>query len=389
MMIKKRWLVWMLLFLIAGIGTYYIFQQIFFKEAISVESNVNVSDEINEDMEEEPDINNENDSGEGEETEDPKEEVKEEEKLLDEEVQGVVTGLFEGILATFRDLGQEYNWSNRSNPANFDILRPALLQYASEAFTNGHLKELAGKYYCECDAPLTPYPSMDIRFSVRENTGGKIIASSIEFSNELHGDNGGTIYFTIIKEDGKWVMDGWSYVSPEEEDMHVTWGEYEAYVGEYNKVTFLNEVTHNGEKVYVFFNHDANRLNAVYASSTNSIYDFPIDWIPVDYRIPPYYLKNLEGVWTHELNEGKLEISNVSGNVFYFHLNVVSSEGHVGDLEGMAVVDGTKGIFHELEYGCELNLELGVDTIEVTENAGCTALRGMDVTFEGIYKKDE
>jgi hypothetical protein len=309
--------------------------------------------------------------------------------LPDEEVQGVVTGLFEGILGTFRNLGQEYNWSNRSNPADFDILKPALLQYASKAFTNGHLKELAGKYYCECDAPLFPYPSMDIRFTVRENTSRKIIASSIEFSNELHGDNGGTIYFTIIKEDGNWVINGWSSVSPEEEDMHVTWKEYEAYVGEYNKVTFLNEVTHNGEKVYVFFNHDANWLNAVYASSTNSIYDFPIDWIPDDYRIPPYYLKSLEGVWKHEFYEGKLEISNVLGNVFDFHLNVVSSEGHVGNLKGMAVVDGTKGIFHELEYGCELNLELGVDTIEVTENAGCTAWHGMNVSFEGIYRKTE
>ncbi|WP_417898805.1 hypothetical protein ABN702_22495 [Bacillus haimaensis] len=305
MMIKERVLVWMLFFLIAGIGTYYILQQIFFKEAMPVESNINASDEINEDMEEEPDTNNENDSSEDEETEDPKEDVKEE-RLPDGEIQGVVTGLFEGILATFRDLGQEYNWSNRSNPADFDTLKPALLQYASEAFMNGHLKELAGKYYCECDAPLIPYPSMDIRFTVRENTGDKIIASSIEFSNELHGDNGGTIYFTIIKEDGKWVMDGWNHVSPEKEDMQVTWEEYSAYLGANDKVTFLNEMNHNGEKVYVFFDPNFMGLSAVYASSTNSIYDIPIEWLPVEYRKPPYYIKSLEGTWNHETYPGGL-----------------------------------------------------------------------------------
>jgi cell division protein FtsL len=382
-MIRKVWIVWMVFFIIAAIGTYFIFQQIFDQkmDAISVEEEINSTDEeIKNQTDEKP--STENNNTEGKETEgSEKEEVKEDAKLTDEDIKNVVKGLIEGILQTFRELGAEHNWSNRSNPADFDILKPALLQHASKAFTNGHLKDLAGKYYCECDAPLIPYPSMDIRFTVRENTSGKIIASSIEFSNELHGDNGGTIYFTIIKENGNWVMEGWSYVSPEEEDMHVTWKEYEAYVGEYNKVTFLNEVTHNGENVYVFFNHDANSLNAVYASSTNSIYDFPIDWIPVDYRIPPYYLKSLES------NGGKLEISNVSGNVFDFHLNIDSSEVHVGNLMGMAVVDGTKGIFHELEYGCELNLELGVDTIEVSENAGCTAWHG--VSFEGVFRKEE
>jgi hypothetical protein len=40
-----------------------------------------------------------------------------------------------------------------------------------------------------------------------------------------------------------------------------------------------------------------------------------------------------------------------------------------------------------LEYGCELNLELGVDTIEVSENAGCTAWHG--VSFEGVFRKEE
>ncbi|WP_078379986.1 hypothetical protein [Sutcliffiella halmapala] len=388
-MIKKKWLISIFIFLITGIGTFFIFQQIFNKEteAIPVTSHVSTRDievEVKEvHRDEESDTNIDSDGSKGNETEYPKEE---EESLSNDDVKDIVSDLFEGILFTYRDLGTAHNWSNRSNPADFELLKPELLQYASKSFTDGHLKELSSKYYCECDAPLIPFPSLDVRFTVVESNSNKIVASSIEFSNELHGDNGGTIYFTVIKENEIWVMDGWSKVSPEKEDMKVTWQEYEAYVGKYNDVTFLNEV--NGGKVYVFFNHDANWLNAVDATNTNSIYDIPIDWIPIEYRKPPYYIKSIEGIWRHESYSGGFEISNVSGNVFDFQLNVISSGGNVGELEGMAVVDGTKGIFNELEHGCELIFELGTDSIEVTENTGCTAWHGSNMSFEGVYKRE-
>ncbi|WP_417898806.1 hypothetical protein ABN702_22500 [Bacillus haimaensis] len=76
-------------------------------------------------------------------------------------------------------------------------------------------------------------------------------------------------------------------------------------------------------------------------------------------------------------------------NIFDFRINVVSSGGHVGELEGMAFIDGNKAVFSESEYGCQLTFELGTDTIEVIENAGCNVWHGMNVSFEGRYRKED
>lgn len=309
--------------------------------------------------------------------------------LQDTQVKGIVRGLFEDILHTFREMGAKHQWNNRTNPADFEILKPELLQYASATFTNGHLKELAGKYYCECDAPLIPWPSMDIRFTVLENTNERVVASTIEFTSELHGDDGGTVYFTLIKENGKWVMDGWEKVWPDEEDMKISWEEYEAYLKRYNEVTFLNEVTHNGEKVYVFFNHSANWLNAIYARSTIFINEIPVDWIPEEYRKPPYYIKSLEGSWKHEQYTGGLEIFNVVSNLFDFKIQVVSTDDQVAEIAGMAVVDQNTGIYYTKDNACQILFHLGSDTITVTENTGCTSWHGTDISFEGVYRKEE
>ncbi|MCA1320406.1 hypothetical protein LC085_10840 [Bacillus tianshenii] len=409
--------------LVFGVGTYIIYQQLSEEQEESIAEDVKLKGEVIEkevkvevqeeepevkDMpapapvvkeeqpvpapepeKEEPEISPVTEKKEPESTPEPEKEKDSSGDLQDAQIKGVVKGLFEDIIHTYRELGAKHQWNNRTNPADFEILKPELLQYASTSFTNGHLKELAGKYYCECDAPLIPLPSMDIRFTVHENTSERVVASTIEFSNELHGDNGGTVYFTLIEENGKWVMDGWEKVGPDKEDMKVTWEEYEAYLNRYNEVTFLNEVTHNGEKVYVFFNHSANWLNAIYARSTNFINDIPVDWIPEEYRKPPFYLKGLKGSWMHEQYTGGLEIFNVDSNTFDFKIHVASTDGQVAVIEGMAVVDQNTGIFYTLDNTCQILFQLGSDSITVTENTGCSSLHGENISFEGVYRKEE
>lgn len=395
--------------LVLGVGTYFIYQQFSEENEESITEDkklkgVEIEKDVKgEEQEDAPEVKEEKPVQAPEpEKEEPETEKKESvaapepEKenassgdLHDTQVKGVVKGLFEDILHTYIEMGAKHQWNNRTNPADFEILKPELLQYASNSFTNGHLKQLAGMYYCECDAPLIPFPSMDIRFTVRENTSERIVASSIEFSTELHGDNGGTVYFTLIKENGNWVMDGWSKVGPDEEDMKVSWEEYLAYLSKYNEVTFLNEVTHNGEKVYVFFNHRMNWLGAIYARSTNSINDIPLEWIPPEYRKPPFYIKSLEGSWNHEQYTGGLEISNVVSNMFDFKIHVVSNDGHVAEIEGMAVVDQNTGIFYTRDNACHILFQLDSEIITVTENTGCTSWHGTDISFEGVYRKEE
>ena len=200
------------------------------------------------------------------------------------EVKKIVSGLLENIKKTFRDSGERYNWSNLDNPVDYDILGPDLLRYASQRYTYNELKDFAEEYDCSCDAYSLPNTDLDIRIKIIENTNKKIVVSGIDFADELFG--GGTIYFTVVKENGKWVMDTINNVSPEEEDMKVTWKEYHAYEKKMGETgTLVNEVTDKGRKVYVITYGDLVH-KAVYAYSTAFIYDVPNEWLPKELRIP-------------------------------------------------------------------------------------------------------
>ena len=196
------------------------------------------------------------------------------EKLLsEEEAKKVINDSLAGIIDTFKQLGEEHNWSFENEP-DFNILRPELLKYASEEFTDSFLKAVKDDFYCSCD--MLPYPDtdLDIRFTIHENTNNKLVASSIEFDNMI--SSGSTVYYTIIKENGKWVIDQYKWVSPEEEPVTLTWDEIKAHEeNQGSKVELLNTTQFNGEKVYIFKYVDTGKIMGVFADNSGYMWDVP------------------------------------------------------------------------------------------------------------------
>lgn len=206
---------------------------------------------------------------------------KETEEIKDEDVPELITGLYDGLVQTFWDLGEKHNWDKYENPADFEILKPELLKYASKSFTTNKLKDLSQELYIASDAQLLPDPAFNTRFIVKENTNDKILVSTIEVGNNINSSK--TLDFTIINEEGKWVIDSWHRIV---QDINLTWEEYKAYIETYTgEVTFLDEkITEDGEKVYVFYIQKNDQIAAIYSSDGIDVQPIPEEWIPEEYR---------------------------------------------------------------------------------------------------------
>ncbi|WP_404448475.1 hypothetical protein LG307_04305 [Sutcliffiella horikoshii] len=166
-----------------------------------------------------------------EETPEVPEEKEEETVVPEEEIPGLVDNLMEEIIQTYYDLGKEFNWDNiNGNPADFEVLKPELRKYASEIMTQGHLKEITPFFYTPRDGTFIPSRNFDIRYTILEkNTPNKIVISTIGLEDYISPPE--TVYYTLIKEDDKWVLDDWKRVGVEEEPLPYHVGGIEGFQG--------------------------------------------------------------------------------------------------------------------------------------------------------------
>ncbi|KJJ40318.1 hypothetical protein UM89_20530 [Bacillus subtilis] len=140
-------------------------------------------------------------------------------KLTEQEVTSALKNDIDSIFNAFDKAGKENGWST-ANKAEFSKLRPDVLPYATEAFADQTLKDLAGEYYCECDAPFQPGTDFDVRFTYEQDQN-KIKASSIDPATELN--NMGTSWtFELVKEDGDWKINKWDSKSLQGDDIKLT-----------------------------------------------------------------------------------------------------------------------------------------------------------------------
>ncbi len=219
-----------------------------------------------------------------EETLDVTEEKEEDIVVPDEEIPALVDNLMEEIIQTYYDMGKEYNWDNiYGNPADFEILKPELRKYASESMVEGHLKDITQYFYTPSDANFIPSRDFDIRYTIMENTTNKIVISTIGLQSYLSPAE--TVYYTVIKEDERWVLDDWKRVGVEEELLNITFEEMKASRESWsNDLEFLEEITHNGEKIYVYKFKNNQYIEAVYASTSEIIFEPLEEWVPEEYR---------------------------------------------------------------------------------------------------------
>ncbi|MDN4494753.1 S-layer homology domain-containing protein [Ureibacillus aquaedulcis] len=199
-------------------------------------------------------------------------------KVTEDEAKEIVGELMSGIVETFNRLGEEHNWSF-DNPPDFKILRPELLNYASEDFTDGFLKTVKDEFFCSCDMPPYPQENLDIQFTLHENTGDRFVASSIELDNMI--SSGSTIYYTVVKENGKWVMDHYKWVSVEEEPVNLSWEEIKPYLDQQGqKVELLKTAQDNGEKIYIYKYVDQDIIMGIYANNSGHLWNVPAELYP-------------------------------------------------------------------------------------------------------------
>ncbi|MDR7079498.1 hypothetical protein J2Y03_004556 [Neobacillus niacini] len=192
-----------------------------------------------------------------------------------EEVKEIVRSLMEGVMMTFREAGEKYNWANTATKADFSLLRPELIKFASKSLTDGELKELSQEYYCQCDAPFFPSVEYDVRFTIHENTIKKMVASSIDIMNDL-GNGGNTVYFTVIQENGKWVLDDWEYVDSNQEPLQLTWKEIETYEKQFDiNVKLVKETTYQNRKVFIYHLESSNSNKLMFADTSEVLYEVP------------------------------------------------------------------------------------------------------------------
>lgn len=198
--------------------------------------------------------------------------------LTKSEAKKVVNELLSGIVGTFDQLGKKHQWSFENHP-DFAILRPELLKYASEEFTDGFLKDVKDDFYCSCDVPPYPYTDFDIRFTLHENTSNRFVASSIEFDNMI--SSGSTVYYTVVKENGKWVLDKYQWVSIEKEPVHLTWEEVKMYLEKQgSKVELLNITKYKEKEVYIYKYAGQQKIIGMFADNSGYLLDVPSDLLP-------------------------------------------------------------------------------------------------------------
>ncbi|MFE7060716.1 hypothetical protein ACFVAD_01025 [Sutcliffiella sp. NPDC057660] len=207
-------------------------------------------------------------------------------EVADEDVPALVDYLMDNIIQTFHELGEEYDWdTHHGKLADFEILRPELREYASTNLTEGHLKYIKDEFYIGRDSTFLPSDGFDIRYTVLENTSNRIVISTIGLTGYI--GNPETVYYTIIKEDGRWILDDWERVGVDQELLNVTFDEFKIYIDSWgNKLDFLHEVSHEGEKIFVFKASDYHQVEAVYASTSIFVPNDKIleEWIPEEYR---------------------------------------------------------------------------------------------------------
>lgn len=197
------------------------------------------------------------------------------EPLSAEEAKKVVGDLLDTIYDVFIEHREQFNWSEYKDPEDFGVLRPLLLDHASIRFTDGFLKRNASLFYCDCDALVFPYTSLDVRFNLNDVAADRFIASSIEFGDG-HISSSNTIYYTVVKEDGSWKMDDMEWVPPTKEPINVTADEVLLYMKRFDpNVEIKNEAEYKGSKLFIVSMSEGRIHQGVHADSAEIDFDLP------------------------------------------------------------------------------------------------------------------
>ncbi|AUO14246.1 TcaA NTF2-like domain-containing protein [Priestia megaterium] len=187
------------------------------------------------------------------------------------------------ISSTYKELGEEYEWENESNPADYETLKKALTPYATSSLIATKLKSISTNYYCkECNMSFFPDVTHLIRFELINNHAGQFSVSAIEpISKE--GSGGLTIYMNFKYVNKNWKLNEWDEVTYHQKYLNITSDEYIEYVKSINPssdISYQGESTRTnekGEKEEILVFKENNETYAISKNSSQRIDDFKED----------------------------------------------------------------------------------------------------------------
>ena len=98
-----------------------------------------------------------------------------------------------------------------------------------------------------------------------------------------------------------------------------------------------------------------------------------------------------DGRWTRSNwnsdNTGMLRIKQINSRRLSFRLSASSERGR-GEIMGEAPIEGNYAVYKDRSEGCELEMYLKDDSIEVSSSRGCDRYGDGRVDFEGRYRRD-
>lgn len=208
----------------------------------------------------------------------PEEPLKEEVVALEkEEVIKILEGSLDSIYSTLAHLGEENGWNN-SSPAEYDVIKPAILPFVTEEFADTTIKELSSAFYCECDRYTKPFFHHDVRFEYDQESSGELKIKALEPATEMN--NMGTLWeFVYMKDGEEWKLASWNAESLENEDLQLSKEEAEAVltnkyeVPEY-KEEYDSEEAGGTAYLFTMARDDSERLVAISSRNTEQVYDF-------------------------------------------------------------------------------------------------------------------
>ncbi|MBS4212783.1 esterase/lipase family protein [Neobacillus rhizophilus] len=212
------------------------------------------------------------------------------------ETRNIIQNLKNGIVQTYQDHVKKHEWENVQNMSNFSMIRPQLLNYATQNFTDSELEKISSNYFKGGgDYAYFPIDDFDVRFTIHERTPSKIVASSIEFKNEIMATMD-TVYYTAVRKNGKWVLDTWKFVDYKNEPLNLTWSEIKTYAKKHgHDAKLVKETSYKGKKVYIVDNYVDFDHVMIYAESS--------DYAPVPPEIEPSAASNSQSQPTNSPTE--------------------------------------------------------------------------------------
>ncbi|TYR80560.1 hypothetical protein FZC66_09295 [Priestia megaterium] len=194
------------------------------------------------------------------------------------EAEDIAISLLKSIEDTYKELGEENKWVNDANPADYDVLKVNLKQFATPSLVATKLKSISSKYYCQCNERFIPKLNPSIRFKVINNKPGQFSISAIEPMDEA-GNGGDTVFMNVKYEKNRWKLNEWDEVTYLQQPLNITSEEYIEYAKQANpsnELSFIGETTirdRNGTEQVVLKFKDQKGAFGILATSTERITD--------------------------------------------------------------------------------------------------------------------